>query len=92
MVSAPAVDEKKGVEDAQAIFRETIERNVRARCQGSCRYCQAVYGGPTGRYEEWDDLASWIFGYCSNKCRLAAGEPREFDIDKALSVLFPQPT
>jgi hypothetical protein len=75
-------------ESDQALFRETIERRVRARCEGACRYCQGLYGG-TAKYDTWDDLASWVFGFCSNKCRLAAGEPQQFDLDAALKVLFP---
>jgi hypothetical protein len=73
----------------QQLFRETIEQNVRARCHGKCRFCAAEFGGATGTYDEWEDLASWVFGYCSNKCRLGAGEPAQFDIDAALKVLYP---
>ena len=76
---------------AEKLFRATVERKVRLSCQGSCRICQAPYGGPDTPYEEWPDLASWIFGYCSDRCRLAAGEPREFNIDRALQILFPYP-
>jgi hypothetical protein len=78
----PAVDESD-----QALFRETIERRVRERCRGSCRFCRSPYGGSSS-YGGWDDLASWIFGYCSNRCRLAAGEPQQFDIEAALKVLY----
>jgi hypothetical protein len=74
----------------QALFRETIERKIRSQCRGSCKSCGAAYGGTTGAYGTWDDLASWVFGYCSNRCRLAAGEPKQFDIEAALKILFPE--
>jgi hypothetical protein len=88
MVSANVVGGKKDSADDQALFRETIERKIRERCQGACHYCKRAYGGATGTYGTWDDLASWIFGYCSNVCRRAAGEPAEFDLEDALRVLM----
>jgi hypothetical protein len=88
----PVSETKSDIKAAEELFRTTIERQVRLTCHGSCRTCQAAYGGPDSRYDEWDDLASWIFGYCSNRCRLAAGEPREFDIDRALALLIPNPS
>jgi hypothetical protein len=75
-----------------AFVRATVEQRIRALCKGSCKYCGGSYGAPSDRYGEWDDLASWIFGYCRNRCRLAAGEPSELDIDAAIAVLYPQPS
>jgi hypothetical protein len=79
----------EGDGDTQELFRTTIEENVRRRCQGSCRFCGSPYGGPDLPYGDWEDLASWIFGHCSFHCRLAAGEPRQFDMERALKILHP---
>ena len=73
----------------EAFFRDTIELAVRTRCHGSCKFCKSSYGGPTARFDGWEGLASRIFGYCSNRCRLAAGEPQPFDIQAAMKILFP---
>lgn len=76
----------------EAFVRATVEQTIRARCQGACKYCRASYGGRDAAPAGWDDVASWIFGYCCNRCRRAAGEPRELDIDAALAVLYPKPS
>lgn len=75
--------------DTAELFKTTVEANVRRRCHGTCLFCDAPYGGPGATQEAWEDLASWIFGHCSFRCRLAAGEPREFDMQRALAILFP---
>jgi len=69
------------------LFRTTVEAKIRRRCRGACRYCQAPYGGPDLPYRDWNDLFSWIFGHCSFRCRLAAGEAPAFDIPHALSIV-----
>ena len=84
-----APKQKSPVAEEALLFQEGIERRVRERCAGVCRSCGTAYGGASGTYGSWDDLASWIFGYCSNRCRLAAGEPERFDIEAALKALFP---
>jgi hypothetical protein len=78
--------------DDYELFRTTVEKNVRRQCHGQCHVCGSPYGGPDLPYKEWEDLASWVFGYCTNRCRRAAGEPAEFDIDAAMKVLFPHPS
>jgi hypothetical protein len=66
-------------------LRQAIEFRAR-QCKGVCRSCGARFGGNAVGLEMMD-LLSWIYDYCSNRCRRDAGEPEPFDLEEGMRRL-----